>query len=199
MLPVDDVGIAIADVYGKALLKLAGDAGAAAPMLEEFGGLVVYVNSNSDFEFFLTSVTVDTEARRATLEKAMRGPASDLLVDFLQILNGKDRLPLLEQIYVRYRLAYEADRKQIEVTATTATPLSGGTRESLLAALRKHTGQEPILTEKVDGALIGGLVVHVGDEKIDFSVANRLRSYRSAFLTRASLEIHGGREYFKEV
>ena len=72
MQPVDDIGIAIAAVYAKALLKLAGDAGAAAPMLEEFGGLTVYVNATPDFESFLTSQTVDAEARRATLEKAFR-------------------------------------------------------------------------------------------------------------------------------
>lgn len=197
MLPVDDIGIAIADVYAKALLKLAGDAGAQSSILEELGGLVVYVNTNGDFESFLTRAAVDAEARRATIEKSMRGRASDMLVDFLQVLNRKDRLALLEQIYVQYRLAYEASQSQVEVTATTAAPLSAGIRESLVAALRNHTGKEPILTEQVDASLIGGMVVHIGDLKIDFSVAKRLRNYRSAFLARASLEIQGDREYFE--
>ncbi len=197
MLPVDDIGIAIADVYAKALMKLAAGADGEEAALEELADLVTYVNANAGFESFLTSVTVDIGARRQTLEKALRGKASDLLVNFLQILNTKERMPLLEQIHVQYRLAFEAKRGQVEVTATSATPLSGGVREALLGALRRYTGRDPILTEEVDASLIGGLVVHVGDEKIDFSVSRRLQGYRGVFLARASREIHSGREYFQ--
>lgn len=197
MQPVDDIGIAIADVYAKALTKLAVDAGVEEAALEELADLVTYVNANAGFESFLTSVTVDSDARRKTLEKTLRGKASDLLVNFLQVLNTKERMPLLEQVYVRYRLAFEAKRGQVEVTATSATPLTGGLREALLGALRRYTGREPILTEKVDASLIGGLVVRVGDEKIDFSVSRRLQGYHGAFLARASREIHSGREFFE--
>ena len=199
MQPVDDIGIAIADVYAKALLKLAGDAGVAAPVLEELGGLIVYVNSTPEFESFLISQTLDGEARRAMLEKAMRGKTSDLLLNFLHVLNAKDRMPLLEQVYVQYRLAYEAAQNQIEVTVTTATQLTANTRVALLAALRKYLGKDPILTEAVDESIIGGLVVHVGDEKIDQSVSWQLRGFRERFQARASQEIHSGREYFHDV
>ena len=197
MLPVDDIGIAIANVYAKSLMKLAADADGEEAALEELADFVKYVNTNADFQSFLTSVTVDSDARRKTLEKALRGKASDLLVNFLQILNTKDRMPLLEQVHTQFLLAFEAKRGQVEVTATSATPLSGGVRESLLEALRRYTGRDPILTEEVDASLIGGLVVLVGDEKIDFSVSRRLQGYRGAFLARASHEIHSGREYFQ--
>lgn len=198
MLPVDDIGIAIADVYAKTLLKLATGAGAAASMLEEFGGLVVYVNADEAFRSFLISTTVDSDRRRETLEKTMRGKLSDLLLNFLQILNRKERLELLEQIYVQYRLAYEATQNQIEATVTTAIRLEPGPRGALVQSLRRYTGKDPILTEKVDPAILGGMVVHIGDKKIDMSVARQLRGYREAFLARASHEIHSGREYFEK-
>ncbi len=199
MMPVDDIGIAIADVYAKALLKLATAAGVQVSMFEEFGGLVVYVNANPEFERFLTSATVDSDRRRDSLEKILRGRVSDLLLDTLQVLNHKGRLPLLEQVYIQYRLAYEAAQNQVEVTVTTATPLTGASRRALLEALGKYTGEDPILTERVDASIIGGMVVHVGDRKIDCSVIRRLQGYREAFLARASHEIHSGREYFVDV
>ncbi len=198
MLPVDDVGIAIADVYAKALAKLAADSDAELAALEELSDLVDYVNGNAGFASFLTSVTVDADARRDTLEKALRGRASDMLVNFLQVLNEKDRLALLEQVCVQYRLLCEGKRNQIEVAATSASPLTDGARGALLTALRKYTGRDPILTEKVDASLIGGLVVWVGDKKIDYSVSTRLKGYRETFLDRASHEIHSGREYFQD-
>lgn len=198
MQPVDDIGIAIADVYGKALFALASAANAETSLLEELGELVGYVNGNADFEHYLTSATVDAEARRAGLEKTLRTRASDLLVDFLQVLNNKERLPLLEQIATQFRLAFEMSRDQVGVTVITAAPLTPAARESLLQVLRQRTAKEPLITEQVDASLIGGMVIHIGDEKIDYSVTRRLRGYRANFLTRASHEIHSGREYFVE-
>ncbi len=195
MHPVDDIGIAIADVYAKAVYKLASDAGTTAPTLEELSGLIAYVNSTPEFESFLVSVTVDSDRRRATIEKAMRGKASDLLVNLVQTLNAKSRLCLLEQVYVQYRLANEVAQNQAEITVATAVPLSADQRGPLLEALRKYTGQEPILTERVDDSLIGGLVVYIDDQKIDFSVSRALGGYRESFLRRASQEIHGKKQY----
>ena len=74
----------------------------------------------------------------------------------------------------------------------------GPTRQALLDALRKHTGKEPILTERTDSSLIGGLVLHAGDERIDFSVQRKLAGLRSTLFARASREIHSGRTYFEE-
>jgi F-type H+-transporting ATPase subunit delta len=198
MLPVDDIGIAIADVYAKSLYKLASADSTQTSMHEELCDLVKYVNETSAFEHFLTSATIDTDRRRESLERAMRGKASDLLVNFLQVLNTKDRLSLLEQISVQFRFAIEHELKQVEVDVTTAVALSSSLRESLMAELQKMTGKEPILTEKVRPDIIGGLILLIGDRKIDFSVARRLDGYRDALITRASHEIHSGREYFQQ-
>lgn len=198
MLRVDDVGIAIADVYARALLELAASTGDQAFTLEELDNLVAYVNAHPEFEAFLTGVTVDADSRHASLEKMLRGKVSDLLLDFLQVLNDKDRLPLLEQAFIQYRLAYEKMQNQVEVTVRSATPLSARSRDSLVNALKSHTGADPILTEEVDPSLIGGLLVYVGDEKIDFSVQRKLGRFHDALMKRASQEIHGGRSYFRE-
>jgi F-type H+-transporting ATPase subunit delta len=199
MHAVDDIGMAIANVYAKSLFALAAEKGQETDMLEEFGGLIDYINGTPEFERFLTSATVDDDARRQTLDTALRDRASDLLLDFLQVVNQKARLELLEQIFTQYKLAHEATRTQIEVTVTSATPLTPDSRSRLLEALQRHTGKEPIVTERVDPSVIGGLVIHIDDEKIDFCVSTRLRHYRETFMARASHEIHSGRDYFVDV
>ena len=198
MYPVDDVGVAISDVYAKALLKLAGDTGAPGALVTELEDFINYVNSAPHFEEFLAGDRVDVATRRAVLEKALRGRCGDLLLDFLQVLNSKGRLALLEQVGRQCRLAYESLLNQVEVTVRSAVPLEDKARQLLLAALKRYTGADPVLTEKVDASLIGGMVVHVGDEKIDFSVAKKLRRLREAFVARASQEIHGGRAYLEK-
>lgn len=198
MYPVDDIGVAISDVYAKALLKLAGDTGAPGALVSELEEFIGYVNSDAHFEEFLAGDRVDATTRRTVLEKTLRGSCSDLLLDFLQVLNNKGRMALLEQIGRQCRLAYESLLNQTEITVRSAVPLEEKAKQSLIAALKKYTGAEPVLTEKVDASLIGGLVVHVGDEKIDFSVTKKLHRLREAFVARASQEIHGGRVYLEK-
>ena len=47
----------------------------------------------------------------------------------------------------------------------------------------------------VDEAILGGMVVRIGDEKFDSSVATRLKALGGAFAERASQEIHSGKSY----
>lgn len=198
MFPVDDVGVAISDVYAKALLKLAGDTGAPGALVTELEEFIDYVNGDPHFEEFLAGDRVDLSTRRAVLEKTLRGRCSDLLLDFLLVLNNKGRIALLEQVGRQCRLAYESLLNQMEITVRSAVPLEEKARQSLIAALKQYTGADPVLTEVVDASLIGGLVVHVGDEKIDFSVSKKLRRLREAFVARGSQEIHGGRAYLEK-
>ncbi len=198
MQAVNDVGIAIAETYARALMALAGDDVPLDDLLEEFDGFVAYINATPEFESFLVDATIDADARAASLEKTLRGRMADLLLDFLQVLNRKDRLPLVEQIFIQSRLANEALKNQVEVTVSTPTSLSDSVRESLVSALKAYAGRDPILTECVEPGLLGGLVVHIGDKKLDFSVVNKLRRFRKTLDNRASREIQSGRSYVQD-
>ncbi len=199
MQPVNEVGGAIAAVYAKALMNLAETDAERSSTLEELTALVELTNREPALERFFVSTVIDVDARRESIERMFRGKADDRMIDFLQVLNRKDRLPLLAEVVRQYRGSLERQRNQIESTVTTATPLGDASRAELLDALKKHTGKSPVLTELVDPEILGGMVVRTEGEKIDFSVAMRLRAFRKVLLARASHEIHGGRNYFDEV
>ena len=52
------------------------------------------------------------------------------------------------------------------------------------------------LIEKVDPDLLGGLVLKVGDRKIDSSLARRIHDAKENLFRRASDELHGDKSYF---
>lgn len=198
MANVEDHPGGVAQVYARALLALAEERGAADELLSELDGLAGLVERNDDFRSFLESPLVDAKARTRTFETLFRGRASDLLVDALQVIDRKGRLGLLAEIAAAYRALHRELKGRVQVFVTTAVPLGEALRADLRAAAARYTGKEPELVEAVDPGLLGGLVVRVGDERIDTSLKMRLRNLSGTLLRRASQELQSGSRYVRE-
>ncbi|HYU35431.1 MAG TPA: ATP synthase F1 subunit delta [Thermoanaerobaculia bacterium] len=192
MARVDDRNLGLGRLYAKALLDLADEQGNADELLDELTALAHYLEGHPELEELFGSPLVDKTARGRTIEKVFRGRASDLLVDALQIIHRKGRLGSLRAIAEAYRQELRDRRGQVDVFVRTAVPLTAELRARLSDSLAGFTGRKPTLFEKVDPAVIGGMVVEVAGKKIDTSVASRLKDLGAALERRASEEIHRG-------
>jgi F-type H+-transporting ATPase subunit delta len=192
MANVDGRDPGIARVYGRAMLELAEAQGEADDLLAELAELGRAIAGDPELAAFLASPLVGEQARAEVLEKIFRGRASDLLVDALEVINHKGRLGLLPAIVEAYRSEYRELRGLVDARVTTAVPLAPEQHASLEEAIARFTGKQPDLIERVDPAILGGLVVEVAGEKIDSSLATRLRDVGAALAQRAALELHRG-------
>ena len=192
---VDEQEVAVADVYAASLLRLAEQRGQSDVVLEELEAIVDLLAKRPEFAGYLSSPMVDVEARRAAIDKTFQGRASELLVNTLQVMNRRNRLNLLEALETAYSRGLDKARGRESVEVVTAVPLTESLRESLRQAVGKLTGHDARLIESVDESLIGGLVVKIGDEKIDTSVARSLSLLRKRFEERASSEVHAFAAY----
>jgi F-type H+-transporting ATPase subunit delta len=182
----------VARIYGAAMLSLARQRGEARQLDGELVEIVQYLRRDDDFARFLSSPMVDTQARKKSLETLLRGRGSDLLVDTLQVLNAKGRLELLPAIAETYHQALQEEEGILAVRVRSAVPLDDAQRRSVRAAAASYSGKEVELEEEVDAALIGGLVLEIGDQKIDGSVRGSLARLRDRFTERAAQEILSG-------
>ncbi len=198
MATVSDKEIGLARVYARALLELAEDRQEADNLLRELLDLLAMLEKSKPGGGFFTSPLVDSAVRTQVIEKAFRGRCSDLLVDALQVINRKERLVLFPAIVEQFRLAHEDLRGRVDVHVRTATPLTDDLRRGLREAAKAYAGREADLVETVDEAVIGGMVVHIGDRKFDTSVATALRRLAGQLAERAAREIHAGKDYFVE-
>ena len=190
--------IAIARVYAQAALSLAETRGQAEEVLAELDALLTLTDRNPAFEDFLGSPLVETQERKATLDRMVRGQMNEILLDTLQVMNNKGRSGLVRALVEAYRQEYEELRGQVRVRVQTAVPLTDGLRQQLQSAVSSYTGKTAKLEESVKPSLIGGLVVQVADRRIDTSVVKEIRGLGQRLLDRASQEIHSGRAYFEE-
>jgi F-type H+-transporting ATPase subunit delta len=194
----DDI-MAVADVYANGFLRLAHAKGEQDQALDEFADLISYMDAHPDFDRFLTSSTVDKEGRRATLDKLFRGKLSDRLLNLLMVLNDRGRLEILKAVFKAVQVRIEAERAQQRVLVETAMPLTDDLRARVKDVMSRRMGKEALVDEQVNPALIGGIVIHIGDERIDASLAQRIRTVRQKLSTRGSREIHQGNgKYLKE-
>lgn len=184
--------MALADVFAGAMLSAADEAGAEEQAAAEFADLIRYMDGDAAFEQFLIADTVDSEARRESLEKLFRGRMSDMLLNLLQVLNRRGRLDLVRLVCRAVELRMEDKHHQQEVLIETAMPLTDELRSLLKRRLSEHLGKEALLFEKVVPELVGGVIIHIKDVQIDASVASRVRELRSRFGERAVEAIHHG-------
>jgi F-type H+-transporting ATPase subunit delta len=195
---VDDRDLAVGRLYAEAMLTLAEERGQSEALLDELKELVEFLDQNPKVEHFLSSLMVDEEGRARVLDDLFKSQASELLLDSLQVINRKGRLGQLRAIVESYRAALRDLRGWVDVKVRTAVALDEAQRRRLQEAIAASTGRKPALIERVDRALIGGLVVEFEGKKFDASVASRLQDLSEALLARASREILSGTAYVAE-
>jgi F-type H+-transporting ATPase subunit delta len=195
---LDDTTRHVARVYAEALYNAADKVGEAGEVLEELDALVGQVfGRDPGAEVFLASPSVSRDRKREALRKAFEGRASQVLVNFLYVLNDHDRLELLRAAARAYRELYDQRSGRLPVHVSSAVPLAEEQQERLRNELRQVFGREPVLQTRVDPELLGGLVVRVEDWVYDASVRTRLETIEKQLIERSSHEIQGGRDRFR--
>ena len=99
-------------------------------------------------------------------------------VNLARLLVGANRLRDMPGIMEEFQHLADEDAGRVRATATTAVPLAPADAEQLQASLSRRLGRDVRLDARVDGAILGGLVLRIGDRVIDASVATRLQQLR---------------------
>lgn len=195
----DEKSTGLAGVYAEALLRVAEERGCADEVLAEMEEIVAYGARDPSFRRAFLSLLASPGKRAAAVERMFRGRANDVLLDFYQVLNRKGRPDLLPEVAAAYRGALQSARGIVDVTVTTAVPLSEADRERVRAAVHRRTGLTARLVERLDPGVLGGLVVRVRDGKLDTTLRTKLARLHDALLERASNEIIQSRNQPSEV
>lgn len=170
-----DEQLTLADVYAAALFALASETGAIEQTRSELEELVKLSDIEPRFAEFMRSDAVDDDHRRESLERMFRGKLSDTVLNTLQVMNDHGRAGLLPPLLRAFVLREEHAAGQIEVTATSAVELDESQRNAVKQLAAELSGKEPLVEYAVDPAVLGGLVLQIGDYRFDDSVRRHLQ------------------------
>ena len=171
---------AIAHVYAEALLELAFKKGTPSEVLRDLQEIAKILAAQPRSLSFLVSPHIRMDAKRQVIDKAFGGRVAEIVQNFLKIVVEKGRAAQLPRIIDSFVAAYHERQGELVVKVTSAQPLDEDERERVKTSLRnrhKSAGYtDVILEERVDPALIGGLVVRTGDNLYDASLRTRLQA-----------------------
>lgn len=161
--------------YALSLYEVARDEGKLETYLDELTVITDSVRQTPEFLKMLQAPAIAFADKRQVLQNAFAGKIQPYLLNFLLLITEKRRVGGLLEMQEAYKQRYYNEHGICEVRATTAIPLDDALMEKLHKKLEAITGKQVILQTCVDPALLGGIVIKLGNDQIDTSVKTRLK------------------------
>ena len=189
----------VAGRYARALYDGAVSDGAVDRVDADVSLLDSSLRASPELGRFFVSPIVSRDRKMKVTEALFEERVCNTTVRFLRLLVSKRREHLLGAVLGSYRGLRDAQLGILEAHATVALEATDADQEGLGAALKAHFGKDVPLTVDVDGDLVGGVLIQVGDTVYDGSVAGRLKSLRKAAIEKTTQVVKQSLERFEAV
>lgn len=113
-------------------------------------------------------------------EQKSQNEIKDIIANFLKVLRKNRHLKLAKKIMEKFSEIYNQKNGIVEAEVTSREELGGEVRTKVRTYVRtKYQAKEVVLNNKIDLNIKGGIVIKVGDEILDGSVARQLQELKN--------------------
>lgn len=172
--------------YAEALLTLARKNGEQ----EEWGALIdaisVGMREDHALRTFLESPKLSASRKIELLKKALGKKVPPVFLRFLETVIMKRRQMLIPEIASEYRSLIDESEDRVHVNVTVAREPAEPEKDALVKQLSRLFGKRVVPHISLNPAILGGVIVKVGDTVMDGSVRRRLASLRQRMLATVS-------------
>jgi ATP synthase F1 delta subunit len=167
----------IAAVYARSLFEVAKEQDKLDEIRDQLGAFADALAESHELQVFFFSPYFSTQEKEDGLSKAVTG-ADAALDNFLRLLIENHRMPVVFRVRRVYEDMWREENKLLPVQVTSAVELDAKTVESIGERIGEQTGRKIDLSAEVEPAILGGIVVRVGNSILDASIRNRLEQLR---------------------
>ena len=169
--------------YAEALLELAR----RAEDLNGWGKLIQDVSNamqdDATLKLFLESPKVSEAQKSALITEALTDRVPRHFLRFLLALIRKRRQMLIPEIATEYFNLVDQSEGRVHANVTVARESSESERNAIAAQLSKVLGKQAVIHVNVNPAILGGVIVKVGDTVMDGSVRRKLATLRGRIIS----------------
>jgi len=171
-----------AERYATALFELAKEQGKVADIDAEMNKVALLSLGQRALSRALLAPDVASEVKASIVRKVFGASVSPLVVNFLQVLTAAGRFAALPDVARRFHGMMQDERGEVKVDVDTAVDLGAEVKTRVVEQVARHTGRVPSIQWHVDSELLGGIVVRIADNIIDYSVKSQLHELRERLL-----------------
>jgi F-type H+-transporting ATPase subunit delta len=172
----------IAEKYAVALLQVAQEQKTVDILASEMQAVQKLLEGSPELKGILEHPRVKAQEKLDALKGLLGTALSPTLENFLRLLLTKKRIKHLKAVTDHFeRLCYEMRGKAV-ARVLTAMPLSASQKTALTQKLSQMLGLTVDLKEEVKPGLIGGMMIYLGDQRMDGSVLGQLEKMKQRLL-----------------
>jgi F-type H+-transporting ATPase subunit delta len=168
-----------ARVYAESLFEVGRGRGKLDELHEQLAQFADALAEERELQVFFFSPHFSSAEKSDGLRRAVSG-AEPELVNFLELLIEKHRMPEVFRIRRELEQLWKEERRRIDVTVTSAAELDPAVVEKIGGEIERQTGQKVELASRVDEEILGGIVLQVGNMVLDASIRSRLEKLRKS-------------------
>ena len=167
--------------YAGALFELATEEKATEEVGRQLATFGSAIDQSEDLARLVRSPVFSSEDQIAALTAvAAQLGITGATLNFLKLAAKNRRLSVLPEMIKAYATILAPSKGEIAGEVTSAEPLSAEQLNDLKAALKSSLGRDVTLATRVDGSILGGLIVKVGSRMMDNSLKTKLQTLKIA-------------------
>lgn len=175
----------LAREYAGGLYELTEEEQLSAEVLSQMQELLKCFREEPAFLKLLGNMSLSKQERVAIVDNALRGQIHPYLLNFVKILLERGALEEYAGCVSAFRTLYHDGHGFVDAQVTTSAPLTDDQRVKLMERLAQMTGSQIVLSEKVDPAVMGGVLLEMNGRRYDNTVRHRLEAIREAMTAEA--------------
>ncbi|XP_063069092.1 ATP synthase subunit O, mitochondrial [Engraulis encrasicolus] len=163
--------------YATALFSAASKQKALDQVEQDLGRVAGFIK-DPKMSSIVMNPHVKRSVKNATLSDALsKAKASPLTINLINVLSENGRLPLAGDVITAFTKMMSAHRGEVTCSVTTAQPLDEASLAELKVALNGFLakGETIKLETHTDSAILGGMIVSIGDKYVDMSTKTKVQ------------------------
>jgi F-type H+-transporting ATPase subunit delta len=168
--------------YAEALLALAKKSGDVEQWGELLNAIASAMREDKTLRTFLESPKLAASQKIEILEKALGRKVPRLFLRYVDTVIQKRRQMLIPTIAAEYQGLIDESENRLHANVTVAREPSEPEKDALARHLSRLLGKKVVPHISHNPAILGGLIVRVGDTVMDGSVRRRLSLLKQRML-----------------
>lgn len=149
-----------------------------AEVRDEMCAVDAVLSDSPELVRLMKTPTVGQDEKLSLMSEFFKDRVSDYTYRFLMVLTENGRISEFSGISRCFSELCNERLGIAEVTVVTTAPLDDAMKAKIKLKMTKITGKTIVLTERIDPAIIGGIVLKYGDRSFDGSVKARLEAMK---------------------